>query len=87
MPDKSFIIYKVTPKDMEKIEETKKEVQGLKSGEVKDVKEDPIGFGIVLLKVGVIVNEKEEGAMEKVTKELSEMASVEKVEQIGMTLL
>ena len=87
MPDKSFIIYKVTPKDMEKLEDTKKEVMGLKSGEVKDIKEVPIGFGIVTLKVGVLVSEKEQGAMEKATKELSEMRSVEEVEQEGMTLL
>jgi len=87
MPDKSFIIYKVTPKDMEKLEKTKQEIKGLKSGEVKDIQEAPIGFGIVILKVGVLVNEKEEGAMEKATKELSEMASIEEVEQESMTLL
>ncbi|MFH1391336.1 MAG: hypothetical protein ABIH20_03435 [Candidatus Diapherotrites archaeon] len=87
MPDKSFIIYKVTPKDMEKLEETKKEIQTLKAGEVKDIKDDPIGFGIVILKVGVLVNEKEEGQMEKATKELSEMATIEEVEQESMTLL
>jgi len=87
MPDKSFIIYKVTPKDMEKLEETKKEIQTLKAGEVRDIKDDPIGFGIVILKVGILVNEKEEGAMEKATKELSEMATIEEVEQESMTLL
>ncbi|HZX20285.1 MAG TPA: hypothetical protein VFF13_04695 [archaeon] len=87
MPSKSFIIYKVTPKDMEKIGETEKEVRTIKSGIVKDVKRDPIGYGIELLKVGVIVDEKVEGAMEKVTKELESLKSVEEVEQIGMTLL
>ena len=87
MPDKSFIIYKVTPTDMEKLEETKKEILCLKSGEVKDIKEEPIGFGIVILKVGVLVNEKEEGSMEKATKELESLSLVQEVEQIGMTLL
>ena len=87
MPDKSFIVYKVTPKDMEKLEDTKKELLTLKSGEVKDIKEDSIGFGIVMLKVGVLVNEKEEGAMEKATKELESLETVEEVEQESMTLL
>lgn len=87
MPDKSFIIYKVTPKDMEKIDETEKAVKGITSGDVKDVQRDPIGFGIEMLKVGVIVNEKEEGAMEKVTKELEALDSVEEVQQESMTLL
>lgn len=87
MPDKAFIIYKVTPKDMEKIAETEKEVRGIKSGIVKDVKREPIGFGIELIKAGVLVSEKESGAMEKVTKELQGLPSVEEVEQEAMTLL
>ncbi|MCR4368595.1 MAG: elongation factor 1-beta [archaeon] len=87
MPDKSFIIYKVTPTDMENLEQTKKEILGIKAGEVKDIQEEPIGFGIVTLKVGIIVNEKEKGAMEKTTKALEALKSVEEVEQIGMTLL
>jgi translation elongation factor EF-1beta len=87
MADKAFIIYKITPKDMDNISETEKEVRGIKSGIVKDVKREPIGFGIELIKVGVLVNEKETGAMEKVTKELQALSSVEEVEQEAMTLL
>ena len=87
MPDKAFIIYKITPKDMDDISQTEKDVRGIKSGVVKDVKREPIGFGIEMIKVGVLVNEKEAGAMEKVTKELQDLASVEEVEQEAMTLL
>ena len=87
MPDKAFIIYKITPKDMDDISQTEKDVRGIKSGIVKDVKREPIGFGIEMIKVGVLVNEKEAGAMEKVTKELQDLASVEEVEQEAMTLL
>ena len=87
MPDKAFIIYKVTPKDMDNIAETERAVKGIKSGVVKDVKREPIGFGIELIKVGVLVNEKEAGAMEKVTKELQDIEGVEEVEQEAMTLL
>ena len=87
MADKAFIIYKITPKDMDNISETEKEVRSIKSGIVKDVKREPIGFGIEMIKVGVLVNEKESGAMEKVTKELQALSSVEEVEQEAMTLL
>lgn len=72
---------------MEKISQTEKELKTIKSGVVKDIQRDPIGYGIELLKVGIIVDEKVEGAMEKVTKELESLKSVEEVEQIGMTLL
>ena len=87
MPDKSFIIYKVTPNDMEKLDETEAEIKGIKSGEVKDIKREPIGFGIVILKIGVLVNEKEENAMEKATKELESLSLLDRVEQESMTLL
>jgi len=72
---------------MEKISETEEKIRGIKSGVVKDIKREPIGFGIELIKVGVIVNEKEAGAMEKVTKELQDIEGVEEVEQEAMTLL
>ena len=72
---------------MDNIAETVEDVKSIKSGIVKDVKRDPIGFGIELIKVGVLVNEKEAGAMEKVTKELQALSSVEEVEQEAMTLL
>jgi len=87
MPDKSFIIYKVTPKDMEKLNETEAEIKGIKTGKVKDIKREEIGFGIVILKVGVLVNEKEENAMEKATQELENLPLLDRVEQESMTLL
>ena len=66
--------------------------QGVKKGKkatrhVVALKREPIGFGIIVLKVGVLVNEKEKNAMEKATKELESLSLLERVEQESMTLL
>ena len=84
---KTLVIYKVIPTDMEKLEETIEQIKGLKAGQVADVKKDPIGFGVTVLKVGVIVPEKVEGAIEKATAELNSLTLVEEAEQQEMTLL
>ena len=87
MPAKNFVIYKVTPKDIEKIDEMEKEVKTIKSGEVKDVKRVPIGFGIEIIKVGVIVDANDDSAIERVAQELAGLETVEDAEQESMTLL
>ena len=84
---KTLVIYKVTPKEMDRVKETIEQVKGLKSGQVVDVKEQPIGFGVTVLKVGVVVPEKVEGAIEKATAELNSLEMVEEAEQQEMTLL
>ena len=54
---------------------------------MRDIKRVPIGYGIELIKVGILVNEKEPGAIEKVTSELQGLSTVQEVEQEAMTLL
>jgi len=83
---KTLVIYKVTPTDMEKLEETKEQIKGLKSGQVVDIKDDPIGFGVTVLKVGVVLPEKQED-VEEVTAELNSLELVQEAEQQEMTLV
>jgi len=87
MGDKTFVIIKVKAKDMEKLTELEDALNQLKSGEVKDVKREPIGFGIETIKLGVLINEKEEGALEKLIKEVKEIKLVESSDVEGMTLV
>ena len=70
-----------------KIDEMEKEVKTIKSGEVKDVKRVPIGFGIEIIKVGVIVDANDDSAIERVAQELAGLETVEDAEQESMTLL
>jgi len=59
----------------------------VKSGEAKDVKREPIGFGVEIIKAAILIEEKKEGALEALTKEVNELDSVEEAEVEGMTLL
>ncbi len=84
---KTFIIFKVNPRDMENLEQTEKELRACKNGECKDVQRAPIGFGIVVLKAGFIIPEKKDDALDLLTKEIETLPSVESVEVEGMTLV
>ena len=84
---KTVVIYKVTPKDMEKLEETIEQLKGVKLGEVRDIKKEEIGFGIIVIKAAVLIEEKDETVLEKLTAELNALSAVEEARVEGMTLL
>lgn len=84
---KTFVIYKVNPKDLENVEATETELRTAKSGECKDIQRVDVGFGIIVLKAGYMIPEKQDGALDALTKEIEAMASVDSVEVEGMTLV
>ena len=84
---KTFVIFKVNAKDMENLEATEKELRACKNGECKDIQRAPIGFGIVVIKAGFIIPEKQDNALDLLTKEIESLSSVESVEVEGMTLV
>ncbi|MFH0970210.1 MAG: hypothetical protein V1776_01990 [Candidatus Diapherotrites archaeon] len=84
---KTFVIFKVNPKDMDNLGVCEKEIRSCVNGECKDVQKAPIGFGIVVLKAGFMIPEKKEGALDLLTKEIESLPSVESVEVEGMTLV
>ncbi len=87
MPDKTMLIIKIKPKELGQIDAAVAAVRGIKSGQVMDVKKEPIGFGIEVIKAGILVDSKDEGAVDRVTDELSALAEIEEAEIEGMTLL
>ena len=87
MADKMFVIVKINATDMEKLDELETAIKKIKNGQVKDIKREALGFGIEILKAGIIINEKEEGALEKLKNEIDKIKLVETAEIEGMTLL
>ena len=87
MPDKTMLIIKIKPKELDQIDAAVAAVRGIKSGQVMDVKKEPIGFGIEVIKAGILVDSKDDGAVDAVTNEINGLAEIEDSEIEGMTLL
>jgi translation elongation factor EF-1beta len=83
---KTIVIYKFTPKE-DKIDEAMKEIRALKKGTVKDVQKVPVAFGIEILKAAILIEEKQQGALEALQEEVSKLENVEESEVENMTLL
>lgn len=84
---KTLVIYKVNAVDMERLDETIRALKGAKKGEFRDAKRIPIGFGAEFIKAAFTVPEKDDRAIEELTKELNAMELVEEAEMQEMTLL
>ncbi|VVB99425.1 EF-1 guanine nucleotide exchange domain protein [uncultured archaeon] len=87
MPDKTILIMKIKPRDIGQIAKAMDAVRTIKSGKVMDVKKEPIGFGIEVIKAGITVDSKDEAAVERVTNEILALPEIEDAEVEGMTLL
>lgn len=87
MPDKTLVILRLNAADMGHLNEAVEEVKGLTSGEVKDVRREPIGFGVEVIKAGVLISEKDENALNRLLAEIQALKSIESVEVEGMTLI
>ncbi len=82
-----LVILKIYPEGIDEIELVEKGVKGITAGEVKEVKREPIAFGMELIKAGIAIPDKEEGRMEKLEEALKALPGVKEVEVEGMTLL
>ncbi len=84
---KMLVIYKVNAADMEKVDEALEALKGVKSGEFRDAKKVPIGFGVEVIKAAFTVPEKDDKVVEELTKELNALPQVEEAEMQEMTLV
>lgn len=86
MPDKTLLILRINAKNQENAKALE-QLKTIKTAELKDLKEEEIGFGIKVIKAGFLVKEKDEQAVEKLVKDVNSLESVENAEIVGMTLL
>jgi len=84
---KTILIYKVNTVDMEKLDETLESLKTVKTGEFRDAKRIPIGFGAEYIKAAFTVPEKNDTVVEDLTREINGLELVEDAEMVEMTLL
>lgn len=84
---KTLIVYKISLAEMEHLDAVEKAIPKIRKGEVKDVKRQPIGFGIEVIKAAVLIPEKQDQILDEVTAEIKAIPGVEEIEIESMTLL
>jgi translation elongation factor aEF-1 beta len=87
---KMVLIYRISPQgteEIKKIEERLPEkIKGF--GELKEIRREPIAFGMEVIKIAVVVEAKgTEGITEKIENEIKKIEGVNSVENTGMNLL
>lgn len=82
----TMVVLKVFPNAPGDENEVEKALWKLKIGEVKDVKKEPLAFGMYVIKVGVLLPEKQE-PMNELEAEIKAIPKVKDVEVEAMTLL
>jgi len=84
---KTVLIYQIKAADMDNLDATIEAIKKAKNGEFRDAKRIPIGFGVEIIKAAFTVAEKDDAAVERLTKELNSLEEVEEAEMQEMTLL
>jgi len=82
-------VYKIYPDEVEDIEKIKEKLtNGLEDPfKVAEIKEEPIAFGLKIIKVAIIFPDKIDGLLDKLEKILKEMPGVSELEIEASTLI
>jgi len=82
-----MIILKVFPEEPGKEDSVVEKLKQLKTGRVVEVKKEPLAFGMFVIRVGIVIPDKEDGRMQAVEEEIMASEGVKEVEVEGTTLL
>jgi len=83
----ALVIFKIYPEGIDEIEQVEKGVKAITEGDVKEVRREPIAFGLELIKAGIAIPDKEEGRMQKLEDAVRAIPGVKEVEVEGITLI
>jgi translation elongation factor EF-1beta len=83
---KTIALFRIKPAEGAATEGCIEEMKTVKRGQFADAKENPIGFGVVVIKAAFMIAEKDDEAVEELTKELNDLKSIEEAELEGLTL-
>ncbi|MDD4250633.1 MAG: hypothetical protein PHX27_00390 [Candidatus ainarchaeum sp.] len=84
----ALVIFKIFT-DPQKLDVVEKNLKNIKIDQIKfqDLKREPIGFGIEVIRVGYVLPDKTDGLMPKLEEALSKIDGINQVEMDGVTLI
>jgi translation elongation factor EF-1beta len=85
---KALVIFKIFT-DPEELDSVTKELENVNIEQIKfqDLKREPIGFGIEVIRVGYIVPDKTDGLMPQLEETIAKIKGITQVEMDGVTLI
>lgn len=87
MGSKILVVFKVFPEGPDEVSAVKEGVKAVKAGEFKDLKAEPLAFGLEIIKVAYTIPDKTDGAMEALEQAVRNVKGVNQVEVDAVTLL
>ena len=87
MGSKILVVFKVFPEGPDEVSLVEKGLRGLRQGEFKDLKKEPLAFGLEVIKVAYVIPDKTDGAMEALEGAVKGVKGVNQVEVEAVTLL
>jgi len=82
----AMVVFKVFC-DPDQIESVEKQLREITAGSFRDLKKEPIGFGIEVIRVGYVIPDKTEGAMSGLEAAVAAVKGINQAEVEMMTLL
>ena len=85
---KAMVIFKIfsDPENLDKVEAALKALN-VEQAKFQDLKREPIGFGIEVIRVGYIVPDKTDGIMPALESAIEKIEGINTVEMDGVTLI
>ncbi len=86
MPSPTLVVLKIYPEEIDSVAGIEAGLKTLKEGEVREIKREPIAFGLELVRVAIILPPGED-SMEKLEMAIKKIPGVNQMEVEAMTLL
>ena len=87
MGSKALVVFKIYPEEETELSGIEDELKTVKVGELKEIKREPLAFGLELLRVGFVIPDKEDNVMDNLEETLKKLKGVKDVKVEGFTLL
>ena len=81
---KAMAVYKIYPEEGKNIDELMEELK--KNDRIKDIKKEPIAFGLEVIKIGVLMDDKKDKP-EEIEQEIRKTQGIKEMESEGITLI
>lgn len=84
---KAMVIFKIFPESPEAVDKVEKALRKITEGEVKDVRKEPLAFGMYIIRAGILIPDKEDGRMDKLEQAVKKIKGISEIEVEGVTLI